>query len=488
MWRKVTAKKRAKTIANEKRLSRLWPALGIGVVVIIGGIYLTHLSGSAAKQLPTYTASTSRDNLNEENGNQIEQVKKASIDTGPIDLSSIKSKELAKLIATLQKATRIDVSYDYFNDFEPGYVPSTVTNERHIQLILALLAKGNTSSISEKDMGGNYIKNQPIVFYQEGKKLAELYMNYDTLYDKGWIQYGDYNYEIDEKLFRLLAATEEYRATDREVPTDVITLFGEYGYTPAFLGSSSERTLPKSLEVESAADIENLYFAMGMEMSKAIGLNYGGEMESAGVLGQAITVEIYYLVEPLPESARPMVDARGIVIRHKGNIVSAHINVGRHAGAFYTLSGKSFEEVTSSTPANYLAETIMAGLDRGNLSDEELIAAYFKAMVEGDTSAYFKTVSTCKWLEILFANMDNSTLFNEATTRALIPTIYKKVEILDMKLSKENEALSTNQTKIYTVNYRIETNDPITLDSGEYSRSVVLTNENGKWLVLSEGF
>ena len=162
---------------------------------------------------------------------------------------------------------------------------------------------------------------------------------------------------------------------------------------------------------------------------------------------------------------------------------------GRHSAVFYTLSGKSFDEVTSLTPVDYLAETVMADFERGGYSsDEELIATYFKALVDGDTKTYFKTVSTNTWLVILFTNMDNTTLFNEGTVRQLMNTFYKKVDILDIKLSKENDKLSSNRTKIYTVNYRIETNDTSILQNGEYPRMVILTNENGKWLVAGDGF
>lgn len=290
-------------------------------------------------------------------------------------------------------------------------------------------------------------------------------------------------------LFRLLAATEEYRPEGSRIPEDVIELFGKYGYTPAFLMGSSERRLPKTLEVTSADDIENLYFALSIEMSKAIGLDYGEQLGDVGVLGKSITAEIYYLVESLPESDRPISDARGIVIRHEGKIVGAHMDSGRHSAVFYTLSGKSFDEVTSLTPVDYLAETVMADFERGGYSsDEELIATYFKALVDGDTKTYFKTVSTNTWLVILFTNMDNTTLFNEGTVRQLMNTFYKKVDILDIKLSKENDKLSSNRTKIYTVNYRIETNDTSILQNGEYPRMVILTNENGKWLVAGDGF
>ncbi|ADZ82063.1 M56 family metallopeptidase [Cellulosilyticum lentocellum] len=514
-----TTKKRIEVIAKGKKLSKVGIVLGVGLVVIIGGICLTNPNTLGANKQDTINqdakngaiknqdynkqqaisegakdATNQQENSDAPIGNSSEVVSEIEQYRDPIDIkniqvASIKNKELANLITSLIDTTRIEVSYDYFNNFEADYIPATITDERHIQLVLALLARSDTSTISEKDMSGNSVKNQTIVFYQKDEKLAELYINYDTLYDQGWIQYGEYRFQLDEMLFRLLAATEEYRPEGSRIPEDVIELFGKYGYTPAFLMGSSERRLPKTLEVTSADDIENLYFALSIEMSKAIGLDYGEQLGDVGVLGKSITAEIYYLVESLPESDRPISDARGIVIRHEGKIVGAHMDSGRHSAVFYTLSGKSFDEVTSLTPVDYLAETVMADFERGGYSsDEELIATYFKALVDGDTKTYFKTVSTNTWLVILFTNMDNTTLFNEGTVRQLMNTFYKKVDILDIKLSKENDKLSSNRTKIYTVNYRIETNDTSILQNGEYPRMVILTNENGKWLVAGDGF
>ena len=514
-----TTKKRIEVIAKGKKLSKKGIVLGIGLVVIIGGICLTNPNTLGANNQDAINQGMKKEGIKNQDYNKQQEISQVAKDATnqpksndapienssqladqieqyrePIDIAniqpdSIKNKNLASLIANLKDATSIEVSYDYFNNLEAGYVPATITDERHIQLVLALLARSDTSTISDKDMSGNYVKNQPLVFYQKGKKLAELYINYSTLYDKGWIQYGEYSFQLDEMLFRLLAATEEYRPEGSKVPEDVIELFGEYGYTPAFLMGSSERRLSKTLEVTSVDDIENLYFALSIEMSKAIGLDYGEQLGDLGVLGKTITAEIYYLVESLPKSDSPILDARGIVIRYGGKIVGAHMDAGRHSAVFYTLSGKSFDEVTSMTPVDYLAETVMADFERGGYSsDEELIATYFKALVDGDTKTYFKTVSTNTWLDILCNNMDNTTLFNEGTVRQLMNTYYKKVDILDIKLSKENDKLSSNRTKIYTVNYRIETNESLFLESGEYPRLVFLSKENGKWLVAGEGF
>ena len=151
-------------------------------------------------------------------------------------------------------------------------------------------------------------------------------------------------------------------------------------------------------------------------------------------------------------------------------------------------SGKSFEEVTELTPSIYLAQTVMREFERGYSSDEELITNYFKAQVEGDVTTYFKTISTAKWLELLFTNMNNAKLFHDEDIRALMPSYYKQVKILDMELSEENNKISSNGTKIYRVNYQIETQKGATLESGEYVRSVTLVNEEGKWLVADEGF
>ena len=514
-----TTKKRIDVIAKGRKISRVGIVLGIGLAAIIGGICLTNPNNLDAKNQDVVNQGAMSEAINGQDYSKKQEVSQGTKDAmnqqvnnnaligdssegvgtlnqyrDPIDIlniqpNSIKNKELASLITKLKDATSIEVSYDYFNHFEADYMPATITDERHIQLILALLARGYTSTISEQDMSGNYIKNQPIVFYQKGNKLAQLYINYDTLYNQGWVQYGDYNFQLDEMFFRLLAATEEYRPKGSKVPEDVIALFGEYGYTPAFLMGSSERRLPKTLKVTSIHDIENLYFALSIPLSKDIGLNYGGQLGTSGALGKPITAEIYYLVEPLPESARPMLDARGIVIRHEGKIVGAHIDAGRHSAIFYTLSGKSFEEVMSGTPADYLNKTVMVDLERGSYSsDEELINTYFKALVDGDIKNYFKTVSTNTWLNILFSNMDNTALFNEEAVRQLMPTYYKKVDILGIELSPENDRLSSNRTKIYTVNYRIETNESLFIESGEYHRMVFLTNEDGKWLVAGEGF
>lgn len=505
-----TTKKRIDVIAKGRKISRVGIVLGIGLAAIIGGICLTNPNNLGTKGQDVINqddnkwqeiSQGAKDATNQQGNNDAlignsseitDEVKqyRAPIDISSVQPDSIENEGLASLISKLKGTTSIEVSYNYHNYFEADYVPATIADERHIQLILALLARGHTNTIREEDLGGHYVKDQPIVFYQKNEKLAEIYINYDTLHDRGWVQYGDYSFQLDEMFFRLLAATEEYRPEGSKVPEDVIELFGEYGYTPAFLMGSSERRLPKTLEVTSASDIENLYFALSIEMSKTIDLDYGGQLGTSGVLGKLITAEIYYLVEPLPESAEPLLNARGIVIRHEGKIVGAHIDSGRHSAVFYTLSGKSFEEaVAGMTPADYLDKTVMAKFERGGYSsDEELITDYFKALVDGDIENYFKTVATNTWLDILFSNMDNTALFNEEEVRQLMPTYYKKVDILGIELSPENDRLSSNRTKIYMVNYRIQTNESLFIESGEYHRMVFLTNEDGKWLVAGEGF
>lgn len=400
----------------------------------------------------------------------------------------VNNRALIQLIEKLQKTTCIEVTYDVFNYFEEGYKPAVISDSKYIQLILDLLAQGCSSQINEEDMGGNYVKNQPLVFYEADKVLATLTINYDSLYHQGWVQYGEYSFQVEEDFFRLLEAFEAYRPKVNEITEDVEQLFGKYGYTPAFLMGHSEKRLPQTLEMKNINDSENLYFAMSLEMSKAIGLDYGEQSIESSVLGKEVTVEIYRLVESLPESAKPYLDARGIVIRYEGKIVGAHIDTGRHSGAMFTLSGKSFEEITEMTPAIYLAKGVMASFERGYKSDEELITNYFKAQVKRDAVTYYKTISTQMCLDLLFGNMDNTKLFNEQSMSTLMPHYYKKVDILDIKLSEINDKLSTNKTKIYEVNYQIETEPESTLESGKYIRMVTLVNEEGKWLVAGEGF
>lgn len=400
----------------------------------------------------------------------------------------VNNQALIRLIEKLQKTTYIEVTYDEFNYFEEDYKPAVITDSKHIQLILDLLAQGYSSQIKEEDMGGNYINNQPIVFYQGEEVLASLTINYDSLHHQGWVQYGEYSFQVGEDFFRILEAFEEYRPKVNEITEDVKQLFKAYGYTPAFLMGKSERKLPQTLEMKNIKDSEKLYFAMSLEMSKAIGLDYGEQSIGSNVLGEKVTIEIYHLVEPLPESAKPHLDARGIVLRYQGKIIGAHIDAGRHSGAMFTLSGKSFEEITGMTPANYLAKEVMASFERGYKSDEELITNYFKAQVKRDTDTYYKTVSAQMWLDSLFGNMDNAKLFREEPMSALMPRYYKKVDILDIKLSENNDRLSSNKTKIYEVSYRIETEPGSTLESGEYIRLVALVNEEGKWLIAGEGF
>lgn len=292
-----------------------------------------------------------------------------------------------------------------------------------------------------------------------------------------WVEYKGTQYEVDRDFFRIIKDLKRYKPNEELMPEDAIALFSKYNYAPVMLFQREEYTLPEDLKVTSVDEMEAIYFGLGLEMSKAIGMDY------TAVLGKRVTIESYYLKESFLEGEyKEEVNPRGIIIRYNGTIVGAHIDSNNLAANFYALTGESFEQVVGSTKEEYMNENIMDTYQRSSLSDEELIAAYIDCNVNRNYDLFYEIRASRFWLETLFLYKEDQELFSQKENRQGMRTDYKGITITSISEIKE-EKHSPEISNTYGVTFFIESE----AGGEENYEAVYIGEENGVRVVYNNG-
>ncbi|QEH67560.1 DUF4830 domain-containing protein [Cellulosilyticum sp. WCF-2] len=388
------------------------------------------------------------------------------------------SAEAIDINELLEKATgakALDIIECGESEENPELVDSltTLTNPQQIQLIVQQLQERESKLMTE----GEWIDGYILRFYDRGNIMGDLTLKENILEKTFWAEYKGNQYEVDGDFFRTIKDLKRYKPNEELISEDAIALFSKYNFTPVMLVQKCEYTLPKDLKVTSVGEIETIYFGVGLEMSKVIGLDY------TALLGKLVTIESYYLKESFLEGEyKQEMNPRGIVIRYQGDIVGAHLDSNDFSANYYALTGKNFEQLTGITKEEYINKKIMDTYQRPSLSDEELITAYIECNVHENYNRFYEIRASKLWLQTLFLYKEEKELFSQKENRQGMRTGYQGIKIISIEEIKD-EKHSPKILKAYAVTFFIESES-----GGEKNfEPVYIGEENGVRVIYSQG-
>lgn len=369
------------------------------------------------------------------------------------------------LASELKNTVKIEVYHDYHNNIDNNYKSAVITDKNIINNFISYI-KLDADNTGKTSSGGAV--NNKIIFYDKDNNAKTLNYVYDDLYEFGYILDNQNRYDLPYDFFRLLVATEEYRADKANISEDVKSLFNKYKYSPSFMISSETMKLPADLKYGYDKNIDKIYWAASIELSKAIGLDF------SNLLSEEITAEIYYLLQPLPSFCKPYTEARGVVIRHKDEIVGSYIQ-GNNNTMVSTLNKQSFEQVTYMSMNDWLVKHVLDEnselyKESSKMSDEQLIKTYYESMSNGN---YEKMLSTMDMNSIVNSIMSNAPtgLFTK-NIKESIPNYISKLEIINVNKS-------ANDSNNYDVEMDIISTKEASVEKGKQIRTVMMTKANG---------
>ncbi|MGL5312565.1 MAG: DUF4830 domain-containing protein, partial [Peptostreptococcaceae bacterium] len=369
------------------------------------------------------------------------------------------------LASQLKNTVKIEVYHDYHNNIDNNYKSEIVTDQNIINDFISYI-RLNAENAGKTTSG--VAVNNKIIFYDKDNNAKTLNYVYDDLYEFGYILDNQNRYDLPYDFFRLLAATEEYRVDKANISEDVKRLFNKYKYSPSFMISSETMKLPSDLKYGYDENVDKIYWAASIELSKAIGMDF------SNLLSQEITAEIYYLLQPLPSFCKPYTEARGVVIKYKGEIVGAYIQ-GNNNTMVSSLNKQSFEQITYMSMNDWLVKNVLDKdselyKESSKMSDEQLIKVYYESMANGN---YKKQLSTMDMNSIVNSIMSNtSTSLFTKNIKESVPNYISKLEIIDI-----NE--SENDGNNYHVEMDIISTKEASVEKGKQIRTVMMANVNG---------
>jgi len=189
-------------------------------------------------------------------------------------------------------------------------------------------------------------------------------------------------------------------------------LLSGYGWTTASRWATHQVTLPQSFEHRPGEFPIPIYWAYNNELSKAIGLDL------SPYLGQRVEATVYELQEQLPEFLRPYTRARAVIVTHKGKIIGAWIDKGRHYAFACSLDRKPLEEITGMDWGEWLVASGVVNLNNeverelATLMPEEIIARYYEALNDHDEERAYACLTRRSLTEFLFSNMGDLALYH----------------------------------------------------------------------------
>ena len=189
-------------------------------------------------------------------------------------------------------------------------------------------------------------------------------------------------------------------------------LLSRYGWTTTGRWTTHRVTLPQSFEHRPGQFPIPIYWAYNNELSKTVGLDL------SPYLGQRVEATVYELQEELPKFLRPYTRARAVVVTHKGKIIGAWIDKGRHYAFACSLDRKPLEEIVGLDWSEWLVASGIVNLDDAlekelaALSPEEIITRYYQALDNHDEERAYACLTRRSLTEFLFSNMGDLALYH----------------------------------------------------------------------------
>jgi len=371
---------------------------------------------------------------------------------------------------------KIEIVFDENGHYWNNGKPIIVADDKMIDDILQMIdeSKPLTDESKVSNMSGMASNNNKLIAIAGDGSKREFTFAFDTLYEIGYIEQGGKKFEPDYSFFRYIADLTEYQNPDTNVESQVVELFFKYGWTVDYKINTLKEKLPDNLKHKAGEYPDKIYWAYNNELSRQVGLDF------TAYLGEDVVVEIYRLRETLPEFLEPRRDARGILLKHDGEIVGAYIDAGRHDSFACSLDRKSLQDITGKDWDQWIADYIdyedELEMKLSQMEPEEIIREYFKALDKHDIKTVWACMTRKNLSRLLSANMDNNDLFNKNSGE--IDYNVKRAKLLDIK---ELEGLNDEPGVLeYRVDVYFDFKKAITSGDGVWPRFVILKKEAEK--------
>ena len=342
------------------------------------------------------------------------------------------------------------------------------------------------------DLNANYIRAYKVIM-NENDTDSEYDVYWDTLYHKTFVKTDGVLYTANDAFPRFLDSILEAGGDAIYVVDDKDReLFSKYGWNINYKLASLTDTLPQFNEFGDFSANE-YYYLYNNELSKDIGLDLSKYAE------KAVTVDIYQLREGMPEKFYPITTARGIVVKYENEIIGAFISAGRHSVEnACSLSGKSFDEITNVSFADFIAPLLKSEDDMKSKTPEEIIKLYFKALSEKDEQTAIQCISKAAMFDGIAANILNTELYDgiphlPLTNKTFINDSERRIDniksISNLEINPRDNEISDEKHKSYTVTFDAEYVREETISNGNqyWICTMVYESDNTGWKIASFG-
>jgi len=198
-------------------------------------------------------------------------------------------------------------------------------------------------------------------------------------------------------------------------------------------------------------------------------------------LGQRLEATVYELQEELPEFLRPCTKARAVLVTHKGKIIGAWIDKGRHYAFACSLDRKPLEEITGMSWSEWLVASGVVNLENeverelATLTPEEIITRYYQALNDHDDERAYACVSRRSLTNALFSNMGDLALYHSSYEDDPLREKIDSVQV--MGIEPLPDAGNPEGVVEYKVDIDVEYETEIVSRSGHNVRFVLLEKE-----------
>ena len=342
------------------------------------------------------------------------------------------------------------------------------------------------------DLNANYIRAYRVTM-PENDTNSEFDVYWDTLYHKTFVKTGVVLYTANDAFPRFLDSLLEAGGDAIYVVDDKDReLFAKYGWNINYKLASLTDTLPQFNEFGDFSANE-YYYLYNNELSKDIGLDLSKYAE------KAVTVDIYQLREGMPEKFYPITTARGIVVKYENEIIGAFISTGRHqVENACSLSGKSFDEITNMSFADFIVPLLKSEDDLKSKTPEEIIKMYCKALNEKDEGTAIQCISKVEMFDGITANILNTELYDSIphlplTNKTFVKDGERRIDniksISNLEINPCDNEISDEKHKSYTVTFDAEYVREETISNGNqyWICTMVYESDNTGWKITSFG-
>lgn len=365
---------------------------------------------------------------------------------------------------------KIDFKTDRLSENNSLYIK----NKKMINDIMSMI--NQSRSINKNDELDNILKkyNKLTITKADGDK-TDIFFSYDPVHQKGFIKVGERKLIPEYDFFRYIEDLTVYQNCDTNVDEDIIDLFKKYDWTVDYKINTIKERLPKNFKHKASEYPTKIYWAYNNEFSKAIGMDFSEH------LGKEIVVVIYRLRESLPESLSPMLNARGIVLKLKDEIIGAYIDSGRHNLLACSLDRKTLEDVTEKDwdewVKGYIDYSDKLELRLSKMHPKDVITEFFDAINRQDRAMIFACLTRKELCKLLSTNLDNQNLYNRLEEHTTLFNI-KKAELKNLQKVKNVE--NDPDLLEYQIEVYIDFEEPIVEEDGLTTRFVLLRKRSAK--------